>query len=130
MYSKTISGGASTCTEAVSGSAAIAGLDGVLEALQARGPQLGQERVERLEALRAHLVEPAPALRANGHEAGVLEHVQVLRDSLLGDVEVLGDLVDRPRAVADEQEHRPPAWLGQGREGRLCAHGPDAIDKS
>src|SRR3954454_10692883 len=123
-YSKTTSGGASTCTDAVSGSAAIAGLDGVLEALQAPRPQLGQERLERLEALRTDLVEPAATLRADGDEARVLEHVQVLRDRLLGDVEVLGDLVDPARPVADEQEHRPPAWLGQGREGRLCAHGP------
>src|SRR3954468_14582370 len=118
-YSKTTSGGASTCTDAVSGSAAIVGLDGVLEALQARGPQLRQERLERLEALRTDLVEPAAALRADGDEARVLEHVQVLRDRLLGDVEVLGDLVDRARAVTDEEEHRPPAWLRQGREGRL-----------
>ena len=50
------------CTEAVSGSAAIAGLDGGLEALEAGGPQLGEERLERLEALRAHHVEPPAAL--------------------------------------------------------------------
>ena len=93
------------------------------------GPQLGEERLERLEALRAHHVEPAATLRADGDEPRVLEHVQVLGDRLLGDVEVLGDLVDRAWAVAHEQQHRPPPRLGQGREGRLRAHVADRIDK-
>jgi hypothetical protein len=58
-------------TVAVKGSAAIVGFDGVLQALQPGGPQLGEERLQRLEALRAHDVEAALALGANGHEAGV-----------------------------------------------------------
>ncbi len=41
------------------------------------------------------LLEPALALLAHGDEARLLQHLQVLRDGLLGDVELRGDLSDR-----------------------------------
>src|SRR5262245_29188094 len=104
-------------TEAVTGSAVIGGLHGVLEALQVLGPELGQEVPHRIEPVRAQQVQALLAARADRDQARVLEHLQVLRYRLLGDVEVVRDLVDRPRLVADQPQDRPAAWLGEGGEG-------------
>jgi ketosteroid isomerase-like protein len=64
----------------------MARLHRLLEALEARRPQLRQEGLERLEPLGANDVEAALALRLDGDEAGVLEDLEVLRDRLLRDV--------------------------------------------
>src|SRR5262245_41772193 len=98
-YSKTRSGGALMCTEAVTGSALIARLHRLLQALQLPGPELGEEVPQRGEPLRPGRVEPLLAARADRHQPGLPEHLQVLRDGLLGDVEPPGDLVDRQRPV-------------------------------
>jgi hypothetical protein len=55
------------------------------------------------------------------HQPGLAQNLQVLGHGLLGDVEVLGDLVDRVRPVADELEDRPPARL-RDRLQRRFAH--------
>lgn len=47
-YSKTSSGGAAMCTDAVYGSTAMLGLDRGLEAREATGPELREEGLERL----------------------------------------------------------------------------------
>src|SRR5262244_957209 len=101
----------------------IAGLHGLLQALQAVGPELGEEVPQRGEPLRAHHVEAPLAVRADRHQAGVPEHLQVLGDGLLGDVELLGDLVDRARPVAYQPQDVTPARLGEGLE-RGVAHAP------
>src|SRR5262245_66676225 len=56
-YSYTRSGGASMWIEAVTGSAVIGGLHGVLEALQVLGPELGEEVPQRVEPFGAHHVQ-------------------------------------------------------------------------
>src|SRR5215469_14522683 len=113
------------CTEAVTetpaGSPVIAGLHGLLEALQAVGPELGEEVPQRGEPLRAHHVQAPLAVRADRHQAGVPEHLQVLGNGLLGDVEPLGDLVDRARPVAHQPQDVAAARLGEGLE-RGVAH--------
>ena len=110
------------CTEAVTGSAAIAGLHGLLEALQAVWPELGEEVAHRVEPFGADRVQAPLAVRADRDEAGVPEHLQVLGDGLLGHVELLGDLVDRARPVPHQPHDLTPARLGEGLECRV-AHG-------
>jgi TfoX N-terminal domain len=59
---------------------------------------------------------------ANGDEARFLEHLEVLRDALLGDVEVLSYLADGARLVADELQHRAAAGVGKRTEDGIGAH--------
>src|SRR4051812_24889603 len=54
------------------------------------GPQVGQR-------LRIHLVEPARADLAVGHQPGVLEDLEVLRDRRTADRKPVGQLADRSR---------------------------------
>src|SRR6516162_10563489 len=107
------------CTVATTGSVAIAGLYGFLEPLQAVGPELVEEVPQPREALRAHYVQSPLALRADRHQTRVPEHLQVLGDRLLSDVELLCDLVDRPRVVAHQSQDRPPVRVGECVERRL-----------
>src|SRR5262245_54436662 len=58
----------------------------------------------------------------NVDEPGLREHLQMLGDGLLADVEVLADLVYRVRLVAHQPQDRLPAWLGQRAEDGLFAH--------
>src|SRR5215472_5493190 len=110
------------CTVAMTGSAAIAGLYGFLQPLQAVGPELIEEIPQSREAFRAHHVQSPLALWADRHQACVPEHLQVLGDRLLSDVELLSYLVDRPRVVAHQSQDRPPVRVGECVERRL-GHG-------
>jgi len=78
------------CTEAVTGSAAIAGpcglvtgFHGLLEPLQVLGPELGEEVPQRGEPFRPHRVQAPLAVRAHSHQARVPEHLQVQGEGLL-----------------------------------------------
>src|SRR6516162_7959002 len=110
-------------TAAVTGSVVIAGLDGLLEPPQAVGPEFGQEIPHGRQAFRPHHVEPPLSLRPDRHQAGVLEHLQVLRDGLLADLEPPRDLVHRTRLVTHQPQDRPPVRVGECLERRL-GHGP------
>src|SRR5215469_2190939 len=77
-YSYTRSGGALMCTEAVTASAAIAGLRGViagfhsmLEPPQVLGPELGEEVPQHGEPFRPHGIQAPLAARVHGDQAGV-----------------------------------------------------------
>jgi hypothetical protein len=70
-------------------------------------------------------VQPPLPVRADRDEPGLPEDLEVVGDRLLGDVEVLGDLVHRARLVAHEHEHRPPARLGERGPGRFGIHGAE-----
>jgi hypothetical protein len=59
------------------------------------------------------------------HQPGLAQHLEVLGDRLLGDVEVLRDLVDRMRRVPDEPEDRAPARLRDRLQGRLAHRSKD-----
>src|SRR6202035_1665790 len=110
-YSYTRSGGASMWTVVVTGSAAIAGLHGLLEATEAVWPEFGEEIAQPCQPFRAHHVKTPLALRADGHQSRVPEHLQMLGHSLLGDIELLGDLVDRAWLVAQQPQDTPPMRL-------------------
>src|SRR5215831_15004602 len=109
-------------TESRYGSAARIGLHRLLQAPEARRPEVGQERVEGLQACRVHDVEAAFALPPNVDQAGFGQDLEMLRYRLLGDVEVPADLSCRARLVADQSEHRLAAGLGQGTQHGLAAH--------
>src|SRR5262249_11304607 len=55
------------------------------------------------------------------------QDLQVLRDRLLRDLEVGGDLVDRARLLAHEQQDRPSTRLAQRRKRRLGSHAAKII---
>jgi hypothetical protein len=54
-----------------------------------------------------------------GDEAGMLEHLDVLRDSLLRDCERFGELVDRRVGPGEPRHDRAPHRIGEGHEGAV-----------
>src|SRR6516225_8506399 len=74
-YSQTRSGGASMWMVALTGSVVIAGLHRLLEVLELLWPELGEVIPEPGQALGAHDVQAPLALRADRHQARVLEHL-------------------------------------------------------
>lgn len=108
-------------------------LDGPLETLEAGGPQLGEELVERDEPLGPDGVQvPAPLL-AHLEQTRVSEDVEVLRDRLLRDVEVLSDLPGRAWLVTHEPQDRKPTGFGEGPQRALRLHshiiGSETLDR-
>jgi hypothetical protein len=85
-----------------------------LKPVQARGPELLEQSPHGIESLGADDVQAPLRLRPHGDEAGVVEHLQMLRDGLLRDVEVFGDLADRARLIPDQAEDRAAPGLGDG----------------
>ena len=71
-------------------------------------------------------------------EAGLLEHLDVLRDRLLGDLERFGELVDRGRPAAQAGDDAATHRVGQRHEGaveavvgaRIHDHHPPPISSS
>src|SRR6516165_9848536 len=134
-YSQTRSGGASMWTVALTrsaqtGSVVIAGLHRPLELLELLRPELREEIPQPGQALGTHDVQPPLALRAHRHQARVLEHLQMLRHGLLGDVELLGDLVDRTRPAAQQPQDASPMRLGEGPERGFAHAAHDTKNKS
>lgn len=94
----------------------------MLEPLKLRGPELGEEVPQRVEPFGPHHIQALLAVWADSDQPGVPEHLQMLGDRLLSDVEVLGDLVDGTWLVAHQPQNRASAWLGEGLECGI-AHG-------
>src|SRR4051812_24418096 len=115
-------------------------LDGVGAALTPAAGQLGVQRVQPLrpqppvaveplvdlaERLGVHRVQAAGARGAYGHETGLTEHPQVLRDGRLRDPELLLDdgpqLTRGPLAVGEQFEDAPADRVSEDVER---VHGP------
>src|SRR4051812_9612814 len=77
------------------------------------GPQVGQ-------CLRVHLVEAAGADLAVGHQPGVLQDLEVLRDRGAADRELAGELADRPGPRDEALEDRLPRGVAQ--RGHRCSY--------
>src|SRR5215469_14726874 len=103
-------------------SAATIRLHRALEPLQARRPEIRQELLERLEALRIDRVNTSLTFPAHVDEAGSGQHLEVLRHRLLCDLEMAPDLAGRARPSAHELEDVAPAWLDERGEDRLGSH--------
>jgi len=111
------------------GSVGMVRLDSLFESLEARGPKLGEKRSERVESFRVDQVQaPLPVL-THGNKPSLAEHLQMKRYSLLGDVEVVGDLVDRARLVANQSNDLAPVRFGKGFQHRICSHTPIVLDQ-
>ena len=99
----------------------------MLELVERGRPELIEELADGSESFRADGVEAALALRSYSDQAGLAQDLQVLRDRLLGDVEVGGDLVDRARLLAHEHQDRPSTRLAQRGKRRLGTHAAKVI---
>jgi hypothetical protein len=94
----------------------------LLEVPEALGPQLGEKIANGFDALGPHRVQASLSVRADGHEPGFPKHLEVLRDGLLGDVEVPGDLVDRLRFVANEHQDGSAPGIRQSSQRSFGVH--------
>jgi hypothetical protein len=94
----------------------------LLEPSEPGGPEFAQEHLEGLEALWPDQVQPPLTILADADKTRLLQDLEMLGDRLLGDVEVLCDLADRPGLIADEAQHRSSARLSQRPENRIGAH--------
>jgi hypothetical protein len=76
---------------------------------------------ERLQLRRIQVHGPALRVARARHEPRLLEHLDVLRDRLLGDLERLGQVVDRRRAAAEPGDDAAAHRVGEGHEGPVEA---------
>src|SRR5436190_510364 len=76
----------------------------LLELLEAECPEALQELAELFEPFGAGPVEAPGPFAAFGHETGLLEYAEVLRDRGAGDIESRCDLARGQLALADELE--------------------------
>ena len=80
--------------------------------------------MKRFEAIRVHDIQAPLPFPAHLDKPSSLEHLKVLRDGLLGDVEVGGYLADRTR-TAHQPQDGSAARLCQSAERGLAVHGLD-----
>ena len=78
-------------------------------------------RGERLEPRGVQVDGAALGVAGTGDQLGLLQHLDVLGDRLLGDLERFGQFVDGGRAPAEPGDDAPPDGIGQGQEGRVEA---------
>src|SRR5262249_36928849 len=81
-----------------------------------------QELVERLEASRIDRIDAPLTVSADVNQPGSRQDLKVLRDRLLGDLEMAADLASRAWPIAHELEDVAPTWLDQGTEDCLRRH--------
>lgn len=70
-----------------------------------------------LDGTRLESAEMLAAARGFGDETGALEISEVFRDSLLGDVERAGELIDGGGALCEAEEYGATGGVGEGGEG-------------
>ena len=117
-------GGAGLLVGAVDGLASwCRWFDGVEQRVEAAEPLLVDQPVlvdpgrEGLEPGRIQVHGPALGVPRPGDQPCLLENLNVLRHRLLGDLEGIGQLVDRCRAPAEPGNDPAPNRIGQGGEG-------------
>ena len=76
-------------------------------------PEVVEVVAELAEPVRIEPVEPPRAVAPLGHEPRLLQHAQVLRDGGPADRQLVRDLADRSRAVAQLLEDRPAGRVAQ-----------------
>ena len=93
-------------------------LGDVAQPLEARCPVVVEERAQLRHRVGVRPVEPAGAVAPLGHEVGLLEHGQVLRDRRTGDVaKLVGDVGGRQLLRPHQAQDRPAPRLGERLEG-------------
>ena len=83
------------------------------EALRGIAPHLGEEGLDRLDALVVQRVDAARSLRLLDDEPGLLQQAEVARDRGAADRQRVGDLADRPAAGAEQLDDGPPVGVAQ-----------------
>src|SRR6185295_8983972 len=89
----------------------------ILQRGQPLRPHLLDEGSNLVDALGPEAVDPLGAVAAFGHEAGLLQHGQVLADRGARDLEMRGDLAGGHLALSDEAQDLTAAWFGDRLEG-------------
>jgi hypothetical protein len=79
--------------------------------------------VNRFESLCVRPVQDPPAVAPQSDELDVSEHVQVLGDGRLPQLERLGNFADRPFIGRDELENLSTTGFGDGVERIRCGQG-------
>jgi hypothetical protein len=83
------------------------GFDSVFEPVEAGRPQFGEEVLQRGHPVRVDQVQPALAGAAHADEAGLAQHLEVQRDSLLCD----GEMLDSGGFAVEEADgHARVVW--------------------
>jgi hypothetical protein len=82
------------------------------EAIELRPPEGLEELGERAQPVVVGAIETALSIAANSDEAGVTEKREVLRDAGIAELELVGELTDRPFVSPDETENLLPPGLG------------------
>src|SRR4051794_5876772 len=90
----------------------LLGLGRALQPLQPGGHDLGEEALQVREPIRPDAVEPPLRLAALLDEAGVAEHLEVLRDRGLADLEARRDLACAQLAAGQKPEDLAALGLG------------------
>lgn len=67
-------------------------LHDTLESFQCVRPEVREHSANRIERLGIQRIQPAGTCTALLQQTGALEHLQMVTDTLLGDVEMRGDL--------------------------------------
>jgi len=93
-----------------------------LQTLQARRPQIRQELIKRLEALRVDRIDAPLTVSVDVNQPSFCQDLKVLRDRLLGDLEMAADLAGRTRPITHQLKDFASTRLDQGTEHRLCGH--------
>src|SRR4029453_7356719 len=89
-------------------------------------PMLGEHAgpvVYRFECLGVRSIQDPPAVAPHGDEVDISEHVQVLRDRRLSQLERLGNFADRSLIGRDKLEDLSTTGFGNGVERIRCGHG-------
>ena len=89
-------------------------------------PMLGEHAgpvVYRFECLGVRSIQDPPAVAPQGDEVDISQHVQVLRDRRLPQLERLGDFAHRPFIGRDELEDLSTTGFGNGVERIRCGQG-------
>src|SRR5258708_11771239 len=100
------------------------GLQRGAELAQVGGPEVGQELLHGAEAFRVDQEQVPRALAVLVHDASLVQHLEMPRDRLRGDVKVARDVTDRARIAGDELKDGAGARVGERPEGRVRVQGP------
>jgi len=82
------------------------------ETIELRPPEGLEELGERAKPVVVGAIETALSIAANGDEARITEKREVLRDAGVTELELVGELADRPFVSPDEAENLLPSRLG------------------
>src|SRR6516164_5492516 len=91
--------------------------------LQRRVPELIEPFAQRAETLRIDRINPARAFGAIRHQAGFLEHAQMLRHRRPAYRQAVRDLADRFRARTELLKNPPPRRIDECDKGFFVSDG-------